>query len=257
MTKFTNIIRAAYRAPLGLAWTLGVHYLGVRLPQQFNGGKRVPGAIGFWGAGLAKIMGVRLHKVNERIGPMGDIIIANHMGFLDIPVLLTFFPALFLIKMEMRKVPYFGKCLEHHGHVFVERDKKNSRHEAGKGVESLLKDGDRVIIFPEGKASPNAKRLPFAPFTFVLAKRLNKRVEACVIDYLPDRQMLKWDVNRGMLPQLIQLLGHKRIDISVEFFPAEYVEDPYETAKRYHDMIEGCLVKHDRDREAQASGESH
>jgi hypothetical protein len=30
---------------------------------------------------------------------------------------------------------------------------------------------------------------------------------ACVIDYLPDRRMLEWDINRRILPQLVDLFG--------------------------------------------------
>ncbi len=237
------------RAPIALVWTLLVHYFGIRIPQLFRPG-RYSKAIGLWGRGLAFIMGVRLHKRNDRSGPMGDIIIANHMGFLDVPVLLAFFPSVFIIKMEMRRVFYFGKALEHQGHVFVERDKIKSRHAAREGLMTVLDDDDRIIVFPEGRASPGAERRPFKPFSFAAAQRKDKLVEACVIDYLPDRKMLEWDIKRPMIPQLVELFGRRRTDISVEFFPAEKVDNARETAKRYHDLIQGRLEFYDQERAA-------
>ena len=243
-----NYIRVLFRAPTALVWTLLVHYFGIRIPQLFTPGKRYPRSIGLWGKGLAYIMGVRVHKRNERSGPMGDIIIANHMGFLDIPILLSFFPAVFIIKMEMRRVFYFGRALEKQGHVFVDRKSLKSRHAARDGLIKVLKEGDRIIVFPEGRASPGAERLPFKPFSFAAAKRAGLRVEACVIDYLPNRKMLEWDINRGMIPQLVELLGRRRTHVSIEFFPAEYVEEPREMAERYHGFIQGCLESYDEER---------
>ena len=246
--KIMSLVRVLYRAPLALAWTLLVHYSGIRIPQIFTPGKRYTKAIGLWGKGLARIMGVRIHKRNERSGPMGDIIIANHMGFLDVPILLSCFPAVFIIKMEMRRVFYFGRALEKQGHVFVDRASLQSRHQARDGLLKVLKDGDRIIVFPEGRASPGAERLPFKPFSFAAASRANLMVEACVIDYLPDRKMLEWDINRGMVPQLVELIGRRRTDVSIEFFPAEQVDDARAMAERYHDMIQGRLEFYDEEK---------
>jgi 1-acyl-sn-glycerol-3-phosphate acyltransferase len=245
-------IRLLIRVPLALIWTLLVHWFGIRLVQLFKPNRRCLGALSLWGRGLAWIMGIRVHLQNERTGPMGDLIIANHMGFLDVPVMLTYFPSVFIIKMEMRRVFYFGRCLERQGHVFVERGDQKSRRSAGKGIMKVLKQNDRIIVFPEGRASPGAERLEFAPFSFVLAKRLKKRVEACVIDYLPNRKMLEWDVNRPMRPQIVELFGRFRTHISLEFIPSEILEDEgEEAALRYHDLIQGKLEEHDRKQEAQ------
>lgn len=247
--KASEVARVMVRAPLALAWTVGVHAFGVRLPILLGSKNRPLGTIGFWGKGLAKIMGVRIHERNKRSGPMGDVIIANHMGFLDVAILLSYYPAVFVIKDEMRKVFFFGSEMVHQGHVFVKRDNATSRRNAALGLLEVLKDGDRIIVFPEGHASSNSKRPPFKPFSFVAANRLGKRVEACVIDYLPDRKQLEWDVNRSMLVQLIELFGRRRTDVSVEFFPPERIEgDPLEAVERYHGLIEGKLKQYDRER---------
>jgi 1-acyl-sn-glycerol-3-phosphate acyltransferase len=252
-----EIARVAIRAPAALTWTNLLHWGGIMTRKPFKPrGWRATGVIGAWGKGLAAIMGVRFHERNRRDwNEMGDMIVANHMGFLDVPVLLAYFPAVFVIKMEMRRVFYFGRALADEGHVFVDRGDRQSHTEASKGVAQVLEDGDRIIIFPEGRASPGAERRPFKVGSFAQAQRLGKKVEVCVIDYLPDRKQLEWDVKKPMFPQLVKLFGRKRTDISVEFFPPEeVVGDPAEYARRWHDIIQGKLEQYDREREAPTRG---
>ena len=240
------------RAIVAMLWTLTIHIFFIRLRQALTPGKRriIARPIGVWGRGLAWIRGVRIRRRNERDWPMGDLIVSNHMGFLDIPLLLSFFPAVFVIKIEMRRVFYFGKALELQGHLFVDRDDKKSRQKAGIAVMRLLKGNNRLIVFPEGFASPKAQRPAFQPGSLIAAKRLGKRVELCVIDYLPDRRLLEWDVNGSTFRQLVDLFGRFRTNIGIEFFPSELIEgDPSELTRKYHDIVEKCLNRNDAERE--------
>jgi 1-acyl-sn-glycerol-3-phosphate acyltransferase len=120
----------------------------------------------------------------------------------------------------------------------------------------VLRDGDRIIVFPEGRASPGAERLPFKTGSFAAAKRAGETVELCVLDYLPDRRQLEWDVNRGTFAQLVELFGRWRTHISVEFFPSEVVDDPEQMAVRYRDLVQGRLAANDRAREELAAAAS-
>ncbi len=237
-----------FRIPAALLWTTLIHFCWVRVAQIFHPGKRAvdPGHV--WGRGLALIMGIRLHKVNECPLPLGDVIISNHMGFLDIPIMLSCFPAVFIIKIEMRRVFFFGKPLEDQGHVLVDRADMTSRRKASADLTKVIDDGDRIIVFPEGRASPGAKRLPFLPFSFAAVKQLDKNIQSCVIDYLPDRKILEWDVDKPMFGQLVDLFGRRRIDASIEFFPAEKVDNPRQMARDYRKRTQERLETHDRER---------
>ena len=248
-----SILRVLWRAPVGLAWTLGMHWCWVLRSLLFPrtwGVSYGNDIIGLWGKGLGWIMGVRIVKRNERTGPLGDVIICNHMGFLDVPVLLSHYPAVFIIKGEMRKAPYFGGALAKHGHVFVERSSTTGRRSAREGVERVLYRDERLIVFPEGRASPGAERRPFKPFCFFEAQRQGKTIEACVIDYLPDRKQLEWDIDRGMIPQLIELVGRRRTEVSIEFLGVFTPKDPAIDAEHWKTVIQGRLEEYDREREA-------
>jgi 1-acyl-sn-glycerol-3-phosphate acyltransferase len=241
-------MRVAYRVPMALVWTLAVHYyLMTRkaIRRRKWGNRRATDMIGLWGKGLNLIMGVRVKRLNERSGPLGDVVFANHMGFLDVAVLLSVFPAVFIIKGEMRRAPYFGRALERQGHIFVKRTDRRSSMEAAKAARAVIENGDRLIVFPEGKAAPGLERPPFKSFCFKEAARQGKSVEVCVLDYLPDRKMLEWDISKPMLPQVIKLLGRHRTHVSIEFLPTEIPDDGDEAALRYHDLVSSRLAQYD------------
>lgn len=246
--KLSALFRVCYRAPAALAVTF-FYYDWIRLRQIFHCGGSGPhrsvDLVGRWGAAFARVMGIKIKKLNERQGPIGDLLVADHMGFLDVPVLLSVFPSLFLIKMEMRRVFFFGQALEKMGHVFVERGSSESRHSAREGISRILAAGERMIIFPEGRGWPEAERLPFKPFSFYEAQRQDKLVEGVVLDYLPDRSQLKWDVNRKMFPQLVELFGRRETEVSIEFLPARKISDGALAAQEFHDEIQGALLGYD------------
>ena len=243
-----KFLRLIFRGVVILLWTLLVHNIFVEIPRLFSKSKRFPLSVHIWGKGLAWLMGIKIHKINELPEEPGQVIISNHLGFIDVPIMSTIFTAVYMIKGEMAKVFYFGKCLQKEGHFFVERDKAASLRKAAKALLTFRKDFCDIIIFPEGKASPDAQRLPFKVGAFATAKKLNKKIQPCVIDYLPDRQLHKWDVNKSMLSQLMELFGKRRIDVSIEFFPPEYVDDPAESARKWHDIMEEKLIQYDRER---------
>lgn len=210
--------------------------------------KRPGYLIGLWGKGLTWIMGIKIHPVNERQGPLGDIVVSNHLGFLDVPVLLSFFPAVFIIKAELGRLPFSGRALRHQRHIFVERERNASRQNARLALSDALSKGDRVIIFPEGRGSPGAARLPFKPYSFVAAKRLNKTVEVVALDYLPDRRLLAWNIEKPMFPQFAALVGRPRTHVSIEFLSVKVPDDPIAEAAYFKNLIEEKLKANDRKR---------
>lgn len=258
LTKFlegveaASLARVAGRTATAFVHINTLHWTAIAR-RHIVGGKwkerSIQDHIGAWGAGLTWIMGIRVVKRNERQGPMGDVIIANHMGFMDIPVLLSVYPSVFMISMAFSKFPYWGRELARQGHVFVNPKDPESRRKSRDGLRAVLERGERIIVFPEGRASPGAKRRPFRPFSFFEAKRQEKWVEGVVIDYEPDRRDYAWDRNKPIASQLLNLFGRKEMIASVEFLPAELIDDPEEAAQRYHDEIERRLEEHDAARD--------
>jgi 1-acyl-sn-glycerol-3-phosphate acyltransferase len=233
-------------------WTGMVHGV-IRFSQIFHiaglHARRPTRLVGLWGKGMTHIMGIKVHRVNHRTGPMGDLVISNHLGFLDIPVLLSIFPAVFVIKDEIGRIPLSGRALRNQRHIFVKRQSLSSRNDARIDLNQALESGDRVIIFPEGRGSPGAKRLPFQPYSFVAAKRHGKTVEVVALDYLPDRQKVAWNIAKPMFGQFVALLGRPRTHVSIEFLSVHIPQDPIQEAEHFKTLIEQKLIANDAARE--------
>ncbi|WLR43672.1 lysophospholipid acyltransferase family protein [Bacillus carboniphilus] len=125
---------------------------------------------------VLKFTGSNVLVRGERKIPEGPvIIISNHDGHFDIPVLLGYVnkPAGFFSKESVKKLPLVYQWMEAMNCIFV--DRKNMR----KAVRSLndaiesLKAGHSMIIFPEGTRSKGKGVGKFETGAFRMAKKAN------------------------------------------------------------------------------------
>lgn len=92
----------------------------------------------------------------------GCILAANHPSMLDALLITTVFPGeLFVLgKAELFSRPLFGCFLRKLNAIPVSR--RGFCSESFKLVENLLRDGNIILIFPEGKVSRDAKLQHFS-----------------------------------------------------------------------------------------------
>ena len=93
---------------------------------------------------------LKLHQKNLNPLPKQYILIANHpSAFEDIGV-----PALFdvysLAKHDVRRWPVFGPISAAAGTLYVNRESKESRAEAGRQIAAELSRGKNIALYPEG-----------------------------------------------------------------------------------------------------------
>lgn len=91
------------------------------------------------------------------------IIVANHISYLDIPMLVKVFrkPLRPLGKVEMTKVPVFGFIYKK-AIVTVDRSDSKNRLESLRILRSILTKGISIFVFPEGTF--NETNLPLKEF---------------------------------------------------------------------------------------------
>lgn len=136
-------------------------------------------------------------KGRENIPEGGAVICANHSSLKD-PVALAFAMSLkhhprFMAKIELMRVPILGFLLKKGGIFGVNRG--NSDITAIKTAMKLLKDGEKVVIFPEGtrveSADASAAKtgaimlaskvgVPILPVYIPRTKRLFKKIEVVI-----------------------------------------------------------------------------
>ncbi|ANH81263.1 acyl-phosphate glycerol 3-phosphate acyltransferase [Niabella ginsenosidivorans] len=111
------------------------------------------------------LMGIRVEKIFD--APFEDdkkyILIANHISYLDIPVMVNVFrkPMRPLGKAEMGKVPVFG-FIYNRVVVSVDRNSAAARAKSIRLLRSIINKGISVFVFPEGTF--NETRQPLKQF---------------------------------------------------------------------------------------------
>ena len=108
----------------------------------------------------------------------------NHQSYMDVPVLLSGldFPRPLLSKTLIGKVPFLGKWMRLLGCVFVEREDMRSSLVALRECERVVKNGQSIIIFPEGTRSMQDEMGPFKEGIVHIAVKAGARVVPLAID---------------------------------------------------------------------------
>jgi 1-acyl-sn-glycerol-3-phosphate acyltransferase len=96
------------------------------------------------------------------------VVVCNHVSLLDTPCVIESWPGSvrFIGKMELRKVPVFGKAMEDAGVVFVDRDNLKKAIGQLDKAKRLLADGYALWVAAEGKRSRDGRLRTFKKGAF-------------------------------------------------------------------------------------------
>lgn len=139
----------------------------------------------WWGRRFIRIGGwdVRAEGI-ERLPEGGAIIVTNHQSLMDIPLLVAALPrrVCFLAKRELGRIPLFGKAMGYAGNLFIDRgDPRDAVHLVRDAMRSI-REGNLVVIFPEGTRSEDGEIGEFKPGAFYLALKGDVPVVPVYID---------------------------------------------------------------------------
>jgi 1-acyl-sn-glycerol-3-phosphate acyltransferase len=103
-----------------------------------------------WCRALVGAAGVRV-RITGAVAPTGGLlIVANHISWLDIPLLAALRPARMLAKTEVRAWPVAGAVAARGGTLFIERDRLRALPGTVARIAEALRGGAAVVAFPEG-----------------------------------------------------------------------------------------------------------
>lgn len=165
MTVITTL-RIALRAPVAIALLLGGLFT-VTFVFPRIGYDRRDRIIARWSRWLLRACGIRLveqpapgaQSLASLQGPA--LIVANHISWIDIFLMLATTSAHFVAKIEIASWPVVGRLVIGAGTLFIERGKRHAVHQLNERIQSMLAAGRRVAVFPEGTTSDGLRLLQF------------------------------------------------------------------------------------------------
>ncbi|WP_320777770.1 lysophospholipid acyltransferase family protein, partial [Streptomyces sp. CRN 30] len=104
-----------------------------------------------WSRAVVRALGVRL-RVTGAVAPApgGLLLVANHVSWLDVPLLAAVRPARMLAKTEVRRWPVAGALAARGGTLFIDRDRLRALPGTVARIAGALRAGRTVTAFPEG-----------------------------------------------------------------------------------------------------------
>ena len=226
------VLRGTITAALVLGWTLAL------LPLQMLAFRR-RGSLSRYLPVLyhrvaARIIGLRIDVVGRPVAQKSVLFVANHASWLDIVVLGSVLEAGFITKDDVAAWPGIGLLARLQGSVFISRRRYRTRDQADQ-IAARLKDGQSLVLFPEGTSNDGRRTLTFRSGYFSVAERWSGPaplpVQPVSIAYvrhhgLPigrnDMPAFAWYGDMELLPHLWNLMCHGgAFEARVEFHEAQ------------------------------------
>ncbi|MFJ3230779.1 lysophospholipid acyltransferase family protein [Streptomyces sp. NPDC086787] len=114
------------------------------------GGRMSAGLVRRWCRTIVRAAGVRVRLTGAAAPTGGLLLVANHISWLDIPLLAAVRPARMLAKKEIRQWPVAGAVAARGGALFIERDRLRALPDTVARIAHALRTGAAVVAFPEG-----------------------------------------------------------------------------------------------------------
>jgi lyso-ornithine lipid O-acyltransferase len=148
-------------------------------------------SVTLWARACLRILGLKIDVRGRHIGPPlhGDLhsnrllFVSNHQSYLDVVIIASVFPTLFVAKTEVSRWPLFGWLSKLGGTIFVNREDARSGVGAAYRVSRALRDGVNVQVFPEATTGDGSTVLPFNGLFFASAVRSQASVAPLTIKF--------------------------------------------------------------------------
>ena len=134
-----------------------------------------------WHSLVVGTVGVKCHFSGSQFRS-GALLASNHISWLDISVIGSRLPVLFLAKREIAGWPVLGWLVKKAGTLFIERGRGSQQ--ALNELADSLKNDRSVLIFPEGKTTDGSTVIRFQPRLFQSAIDCGAAVQPVAIRYV-------------------------------------------------------------------------
>jgi 1-acyl-sn-glycerol-3-phosphate acyltransferase len=218
------VLRAGWRALAVLVLTVAALILltpAALLPERARG--RVERlTFRSWSRALCRVMGMRV--VVEGPPPRAPFfLVANHLSYVDVILLASRLPCVFVARADVRRWPLFGLACRAVRTIFIDREQRRDVVRVIAGMRRTLDSGRGVVVFPEGTSTPGLEVAPFKASLLEIATGADLAVHFAALSYRapagwpPAWQSVCWWGDMPFLGHLLALLQLPRFEARVTF----------------------------------------
>ena len=195
--------------------------------------------------GIARIAGARASIAGAPVAEH-SLLIANHVSWLDIPVLAGATGCAFVAKADLRGNRVMHWLCQENGTVFVDRQDRGGIRDQAAAMRTALETGRPLTLFPEGTVGDGRSLLPFRPAllsAFAPPPR-HVPVRPVAIDYGGAAAEFGWPEGESGVANFLRLLGRRgTVPITIYLLPPLPPSDDRKVlARASHDAIAGALA---------------
>ncbi|MEV8592557.1 lysophospholipid acyltransferase family protein [Streptomyces sp. NPDC052012] len=215
---------AAVAVPRAVLRLAGVAALVLAAVVLVPFGRWVPaGAVRRWCRWVVRAAGVRVRVTGAAAPTGGLLLVANHISWLDVPLLAAVRPARMLAKAEIRRWPVAGPLAAGGGALFIDRDRLRALPDTVARVARALEQGAAVGVFPEGSTWCGRAQGTFRRAVFQAALDAGVPVQPVRIRYRTDRgapaTAPAFVGDDTLLASLWRVASARRLSADVEVLP--------------------------------------
>ena len=228
-SPFTRLLRRHLRIALlslitgvffAILWTVIILLLPVpRLRRPARNG-----IFRLWARLCLRVIGGRLRV--EGFPPRAPfLLVSNHLGYVDIPVLAACTNAWFVAKMEIRSWPLVGMLCRSVGTIFIDREASRDVLRVNALIEEVLGRGYGVVLFPEGTSTQGFEVGRFRTSLLDHPARSGVPVHAVALTYCtppgepPAHLSVCWWGDAPLFAHVQRLFELSRFEVVVRFSP--------------------------------------
>lgn len=203
-----------------------------------------------WSKILCYICGLKL-TVRGKIQKNPVFVVANHVSWLDIPVIHSFKLAGFVAKEEISRWPLLGWAIKSGETLFIKRGKHESRREVLENIEDRLKQGRSIAVFPEGKVTNGDHLGRFHRQLMQAAVETQTPIQAIAIKYIKKdgtrNQQVCFLNDEKFVSNVFRIISLPTSTVEVNF--CEPIETKLKSARQValitHNQVASVLAEND------------
>lgn len=244
-------MNGVFRHPLRVAWRLGAfvavnstglidHRWNIARHGRSSDRRVAADWMLRWSRHTMNGIGMRFEHRGEV--PRRGLVVCNHLGYLDIPVLAASGPMVFVSKADVENWPLLGALARSGGTLFLKREQRSHVAAIADALTPIVEGGTVVALFPEGTSSGGDTVLPFRSSLLEPAAAHGWPVTPAWVTYELDDGVVSEDVaywrEMTFFPHFLNFLAKRKVVGRVHYgSPIEGISDRKELTRRLHEAV--------------------